>query len=115
MEGKQPTFTVEGTYAPTITNSGTILNLSLKSDISLQSKDKYVLIVLDVSGSMSGGKLKTSKEAISEVIKMLFANSPSPKVDLITFTTQLYIHFSPRKILRRVLIHCVQDLGWWWY
>lgn len=87
MENKSANFTVEGTYSSAVLDKGTIVNLVLQSDISLKSKDKYVLIVLDISGSMSGSKLKTSLEAISEVIKMLFANSTSPKVDLITFTT----------------------------
>jgi hypothetical protein len=85
---KGANFTVEGTYSSAILDKGTIVNLVLQSDISLKSKDKYVLIVLDISGSMSGSKLKTSLEAISEVIRMLFAHSETPKVDLITFTTR---------------------------
>jgi len=96
-------FTVEGTYSSAVVDKGTIINLVLQSDISLKSKDKYVLIVLDTSGSMSGSKIKTCIEAISEVIKMLFANSDSPKVDLITFTNSPKFYSLQNKSLEECL------------
>jgi len=92
METQGPLFELESSYTPTITEKGTILNLNLQSNVSAKSKEKYVLIVLDTSGSMSGMSIMTSRGAISEMIKMLFGHTQHPKVDLITFNNTPTFH-----------------------
>lgn len=85
-------YILSGTYTPTLQANATILNLNLQSHFKPQGKDKYVLVVLDTSGSMAGSKIQTSKSSIYELLETLYTNSPHPKVDLITFndTPTLY-------------------------
>jgi len=85
MDIETPTYKTQCTYLPTVTGNGTIVTINLQSNLSVKAKDKYTLIVLDVSGSMSGSKIDTCKKAIIELAQMLYASSDNPKMDIIIF------------------------------
>lgn len=88
----QQFFKASATYTPTINNKGTIIDLALESNISLKANDKFTLIILDNSGSMSGSPLETCKVAIKDVITRLFEMNDDPQLDLIVFNSYPTLH-----------------------
>ena len=80
-----PKFIVQGTYSPFDLDNKTTISLTLQSDSLIPAKDKYILIVMDRSASMTGPKLEACIKGVSQVINTLFDHNPNPKVDLITF------------------------------
>jgi len=82
---KNSRFNLEASFTSTIDGKGTILNLSLHSDVPLETEEKYVLLVLDVSGSMCGSKIETCKQALNELVQRLYSKSYHPRIGLITF------------------------------
>jgi len=85
-----PRLNLEASFTSTINGRGTILNLDLHSDTPLETQEKYVLLVLDISGSMCGNKLETSKQALSELVQMLYSKPHHPRIGLITFNQYPY-------------------------
>lgn len=50
-----------------------------------------IVAVIDVSGSMSGGKLEAVKHSLAETIKDLKVNAPQSKFGLIAFESSVYL------------------------
>ncbi|MEX2725407.1 MAG: VWA domain-containing protein [Candidatus Freyarchaeota archaeon] len=50
-----------------------------------------IVAVIDISGSMSGGKLEAVKRSLAETIKDLKVNVPQTKFGLIAFESQVYL------------------------
>ena len=50
-------FKGSATYTPTVNEKGTIIDLKVESNTIFKANDKFTLMIIDNSGSMSGTKL----------------------------------------------------------
>ena len=54
--------------------------------------NKYLVIILDTSGSMSGGKLESCKKTLIELVSYTQNNLNNNKIDLIEFNSEATHH-----------------------
>ena len=89
---KTSLFELKASYTPIDVSSGIVLNLKAKqtttSDVKLSSDSKYILVVLDISGSMAGSPIETCKETLKKMFEYLHNELDNQKIDLILFNKQ---------------------------
>jgi len=86
------TFKGSATYTPTVNEKGTIIDLKIESNTVFKANDKFTLMIIDNSGSMSGTKLETCKAAIKDLITRLFEINDKPQLELIVFNSYPTLH-----------------------
>jgi hypothetical protein len=89
---KSSVFDFQAKYTPIDCSEGIVLNLKAKlnktSNVKLSSDSKYILVVLDISGSMAGSPIETCKETLKKMFEYLHKELDNKKIDLLLFNRQ---------------------------
>ncbi|MHA1785448.1 MAG: vWA domain-containing protein, partial [Candidatus Helarchaeota archaeon] len=81
--------------------------------VSIGEQDK-ILSIIDISGSMSDGKLDAVKTSLLETIKDLEVNAPNSLFGLIAFESSVYLYHHSGKILLKLsgkILHSMDDIA----
>ena len=91
---KSDQLRIEAKYSPVDMGEGIFVNMKASKpfdnaqDATGDMNSKYILLLLDVSGSMSGTPIETCKEVLVEMFKYLHNDLRSTNIDLGVFNTE---------------------------
>ncbi len=62
------------------------------SKVVKRTNDKYIVIILDTSGSMSGDKINSCKQTLKDLITYSHQELKNNKIDLLEFNSKSFLH-----------------------
>ena len=83
-------FKIDSSYLPLDVDQLLLLNFRATTEYEVKKIKKHVLIILDISGSMSGAPINNCKIVIKELIQYMHNILNNTKIDLFTFNTKTF-------------------------
>ena len=96
-------FNVSSTYIPLDGGETVVLNLKTSTSQSLQTSQKFVLIAIDVSGSMSGSPIEAAKKVICDMITYMHEELKNDNIGFIQFNTKCFYYSLKGKPTQRCI------------